>query len=149
MSDGAAPGRPGRDTPPWTADFARRTRDLVDQALRTPAVLRSSDSRATRRVPPIDGKFQLDQVVLDGNTDPVEIHVLFRWAGDQTLFGVREPVERDDVLTPVVGASDAEELAAMIVDSLEENLLAECYGVQNAIRDQQDSVTWLRWNPRH
>jgi hypothetical protein len=79
------------------------------------------------------------------DTVPPEIQILFRWARDQTLFGVREPVEKDDD-EPPVGMTAAEELASMITISLEENLTAIGYGIENAIRQPQDDVTWLRWD---
>jgi hypothetical protein len=37
-------------------------------------------------------------------------------------------------------------LASMIIVSLEENLLASGYGIENAIREPHGNVTWLRWN---
>ncbi len=37
-------------------------------------------------------------------------------------------------------------LASMIIVSLEENPLASGYGIENAIREPQGNVTWLRWN---
>lgn len=148
MSDEAEPIQPD-DTPSRLAEFARQTWDLVDRALRTPAELWSSGSGAVRLVPSIDSKFQLDRVVLGTETVPPEIHILFRWAGEQTLFGVRELVEQDDAVTPVLNATYAEESAAVIMDSLEENLLAVGYGIKNAIREPQNDVTWLRWDPRH
>jgi hypothetical protein len=104
-----------------------------------------NDSGVTRQVPPIDLRFQLDRVLLRTDTVPPEIHILFRWARDQTLFGVREPVEQDDD-EPPVGMTAAEELASMIAISLEEDLTAVGYGIENAIRQRQDNVTWLHWD---
>lgn len=54
-----------------------------------------SDGRV-QQVPPIDDRFELDQVLLRTDAVPPEIHILFRWAGEQVLFGVREAVVQDD-----------------------------------------------------
>jgi hypothetical protein len=96
---------------------------------------------------PIDSRFQLDRVLLHTDTVPPEVHIIFRWAGEQTLFGVREPVEQDDDEARVVGTTAADELASLILISLEENLLACGYGIENAIREPQGGdVTWLHWD---
>ena len=62
---------------------------------------------------------------------------MFRWAGEQALFGVSYVIEQDET---------ARELASMIVISLEEDLLACGYGVENAIREPKGEVTWLHWS---
>jgi hypothetical protein len=103
------------------------------------------DSGVTRQVPPIDSRFQLDRVLLRTDTVPPEIQILFRWAEEQTLFGVREPVEQGGVELPV-GMTAAEELASMIAISLEEDLLAIGFGIENAIQQRQGDVTWLHWD---
>jgi hypothetical protein len=120
---------------------------MVDRQLRTPGLAWYPDSGVTRPVPPIDSDFQLDRVVLRTGTVPPEIQITFRWAGEQTLFGVREPVVLDDEdeADLVVGSTPAEELASMITMSLEENLLASGYGIENAIREPLGDVTWLHW----
>ena len=128
------------------ADFARQARDLVDRQLRTPGLAWYPDSGVTRRVPPIDSSFQLDRVVLCTDTVPPEIQIIFRWTDEQTLFGVRELVVLDDEADLVVGSTPAEELASMITMSLEENLLASGYGIENAIREPLGDVTWLHWD---
>lgn len=102
-------------------------------------------SGVTRQVPPINSRFQLDRVLLRTDTVPPEIHILFRWARDPTLFGVRAAVMQDDDERPV-GMTAAEELASMITISLEENLLAIGYGIENAIRQPEGDVTWLHWD---
>ena len=104
-----------------------------------------SDGRV-QQVPPIDNRFQPEQVLLRTDTVPPEIHIAFRWAGERTLFGVRERVKHDDDEARAVGGTTADELASMIVISLEENLLACGHGIENAIRDLLGDVTWLRWN---
>jgi len=100
-----------------------------------------SDGRV-QQVPPIDSRFQLDQVLLRTDAVPPEIHILFRWTGEQALFGVREAVVQDDDDLQFLGVT----LASMIIVSLEENLLASGYGIENAIREPHGNVTWLRWN---
>src|SRR5215468_9351733 len=75
-----------------------------------------------------------EQVLLRTDTVPPEIHIAFRWAGERTLFGVRERVKHDDDEARAVGGTTAGALASMIVISLEENLLACGYGIENAIR---------------
>jgi hypothetical protein len=149
VSEEAEPTGPEEGMPPRLAEFARQARDLVDRALRTPEELWSSCSGAARQVAPIDSKFRLDHVILSTNTVLPEIHIFFRWGREQTLFGVRESVGQDDDLAPAAGATDAEELASLIMDSLAENLLAVGYGMKNAIREPQDGVTWLHWERRH
>jgi hypothetical protein len=104
-----------------------------------------NDSGVTWQVPPIDSRFRLDRVLLRTDTVPPEIKILFRRASDPTLFGVREPVEQDDHETPV-GMTAAEELASMIAISLEEDLLAIGFGIENAIQQPQGGVTWLHWD---
>lgn len=136
---------PPQDSPLPPAD-AQQARDLVDRQLRTPALAWYPDSGVTRHVPPIDSKFELDRVVLRTGTVPPEIQITFRWAGEQALFGVRELAVLDYEADLVVGSIPAEELASMITISLEENLLASGYGVENAIREPLDDVTWLRWD---
>lgn len=86
--------------------------------------------------------------MLRTNTVPPEIQILFRWARDPTLFGVREPVEQGGDERPA-GMTAAEELASMITISLEENLLAIGFGIENAIRQPQGEVTWLRWTSNY
>jgi len=104
-----------------------------------------SDGRV-QQVPSIDNRFQREQVLLRTDTVPPEIHIAFRWAGERTLFGVRERVKHDDDEARAVGGTTAGALASMIVISLEENLLACGYGIENAIRELEGDVTWLRWN---
>jgi len=107
-----------------------------------------SDSGATWRVPPIDSRFQLGRVLLRTDTVPPQIHILFRWDGEQTLYGVRVSVEQDDDEPVVIGTTVAGSLASLITISLEENLLAHGYGIENAIRKPQGDVTWLHWNSK-
>lgn len=128
-------------------EFARQTRDLVDLRLRTPWKVHHSSGRV-QQVPPIDSRFQLDQVLLRTDTAPPEIHIIFRWAGGQALFGIRERVEQDDYEDRGMGATTPAELASLIVTELEENLLARGYGIENARREPHDNVTWLDWVSR-
>jgi hypothetical protein len=130
-----------RASDPPLAELARQTRDQVDLDLGTPWTMNHSDGRV-QQVPPIDGRFKLDRVLLRTDTVPPEIHILFRWAGEQVLFGVREAVVQDDDDLQFLGVT----LASMIIVSLEEDLLASGYGIENAIREPQGNVTWLRWN---
>ena len=136
-----------RDALPPPAEFARQVRDLVDRGLRTPGLM-ISDSGATWRVPPIDSRFQLGRVLLRTHTVPPQIHILFRWDGEQTLYGVRVSVEQDDYEPVVIGTTVAGSLASLITISLEEDLLAHGYGIENAIRKPQGDVTWLHWNSK-
>jgi len=125
-------------------EFARQARDLVELGLRTPRK-RFLSSGSTRLVPPVDSRFQLDQVLLHTGTVPPEIRIIFRWAGAPTLFGVREEVEQADDEEHGLGATTPEEFAYLIIVSLEENLLALGYGIENAAREPEGNVTWLRW----
>ena len=129
---------PPRRLPPTV--FAWQTRDLVDLRLRTPWTLYHSDGRV-EQVAPVDGRFQLARVLLRLDMVPPEIHIIFRWAGEQALFGVREKVEQHDNDAPT-----PEELASLIVTYLEENLLASDLGIETAIRRARDDVIWLDWS---
>jgi len=48
----------------------------------------------------------------------------------------------------VIGTTVVGSLASLITISLEENLLAHGYGIENAIRKPQGDVTWLHWNSK-
>jgi hypothetical protein len=87
--------------------------------------------------PAISPEFQLERVDLRGSGDSYEIAVLFRWAGETDLFGMRFDISPDDedYLAP----------DAYISVYVEENLLAGGYGVANATREHADGITWLRW----
>jgi hypothetical protein len=82
-------------------------------------------------------EFQLERVDLRGGGDSYEIAVLFRWAGQTDLFGMRFDIPPDD---DDFGAPDA-----YISVHVQENLLASGYGLANAAREHADGVTWLRW----
>lgn len=96
---------------------------------------------AVQQVAPIDDRFQLDRVLLRADLVPPEIHIIFRWAREQPVFGVSYVIEQDEDEDET-----AREVASMIVISLEEDLLACGYGMENAIREPQGDVTWLRWD---
>ena len=91
----------------------------------------------------MDSRFQVDQVLLDTGTDPAKIQILFRWAGETTLFGLSYQIDQDDEHPP--GVTTPSEFAIMTAIAVEEDLLAKGYGVQNAIREPKGDVTWLRW----
>lgn len=131
---------------PRLADFARQARDVVERDLTTPSELHYRESG--KLVPPVDRRFQLDRVLLRADTVPPEIHILFRWADEPALFGIREEVQQDDDEEHGLGAATPDEFASLITNSLEENLLAWRFGIENAIREPQGNVTWLRWSGR-
>ena len=87
--------------------------------------------------PAVSPEFQLERVELHGSADRYEIAVLFRWAGQTDLFGMRFGIPPDD------GDSLAPD--AYISVYVEENLLAQGYGLANAAREHTDGITWLRW----
>jgi hypothetical protein len=65
---------------------------------------------------------------------PPEIHIIFRWVEGTSLLGVREEVEQDDDEEHGLGATTPETLASLILDSFEENLVADRYGIGPAAR---------------
>lgn len=87
--------------------------------------------------PPVSPEFQLERVELRGSGDSYEIAVLFRWAGQDDLFGMCFDISPDD--------EDYATPDAYISVYVEENLLASGYGLANATRDKADGITWLRW----
>jgi hypothetical protein len=120
---------------------ARRVREALERALSSPQQVtgRFGD---TWEAPPVDKKLRLERVELRGSEDDPQVAVLFRWAGEDDLFGMSHHVfgetEEDDE-----DSADAPD--AYISVYLEENLIASGYGLANAIREPADGVTWLRW----
>jgi hypothetical protein len=79
--------------------------------------------------PPVSEQFRLERVELRGTGRDPEIAVLFHWAGDDHLLGMKYPIpRRGDCYISVY---------------VEENLLGD--GIEAAIREPADGVTWLRW----
>ena len=79
--------------------------------------------------PPVSDEFRLERVELRGVDQEPEIAVLFRWAGEDHLFGMKYRIpRRGDCYISVY---------------LEEDLLGS--GIETAIREPADGVTWLRW----
>src|SRR5262249_56053885 len=115
-----------RASDPSLAEFARQTRDLVDLRLRTPWTMHHSDGRV-QQVPPIDNRFQPEQVLLRTDTVPPEIHIAFRWAGERTLFGVRERVKHDDDEARAVGGTPPDHPPPILAISLHQTLLARAH----------------------
>ena len=115
---------------------AQAIRDAVAASLSRPvqAVSRFGDRW---EAPAVSPEFRLEGVELRGRGDSYEIAVLFRWASQADLFGMRFDIPPDDDDS---GAPDA-----YIPVYVEENLLASGYGVANATREHADGVTWLRW----
>jgi hypothetical protein len=87
--------------------------------------------------PPVSPEFQLERVELRGSADSYEIAVLFRWTGQDDLFGMCFDISPDD--------EDYAAPDAFISVYVEENLLASGSGLANAPRDKADGITWLRW----
>jgi hypothetical protein len=118
------------------AERAQAIRDVVAKCLSEPgqAVSRFGDRWEEPAVSP---DFQLERVELHGGGESYEIAVLFRWAGQTDLFGMRFGIPPDD---DDFGAPDA-----YISVHVQENLLASGYGLANAAREHADGVTWLRW----
>jgi hypothetical protein len=119
------------------AQRAQAIRDVVAASLSQPG---QAGNRFGDRweVPPVSPEFQLERVDLHGSGDSYQVAVLFRWAGETGLFGVRCDISPDD--EDDFGAPDA-----YITVHLEEDLLAQGYGLANASREQVDGITWLRW----
>ena len=130
----------GVDLRPWTppppprgrrvsrAARARAIRDEVESDLSEP---RQTYGRFgdTWEEPPVSEEFRLERVEVRGTDREPEIAVLFRWAGQDDLFGLRYEVpRRGEVYISVYVA---------------ESLLAD--GIEAAVREPADGVTWLRW----
>ncbi len=133
-----APGAAPRPRLPL-AERAQLIRDTVTKCLSQPgqAVSRFGDRW---EVPAVSPEFRLERVDLHGSGDSYEIAVLFRWAAQTDLFGMRFEITPEDEDNGEFGATDA-----YISVHVEENLLAQGYGLANATRDRADGVTWLRW----
>ncbi len=129
---------PVPDPPPRLplAERAEAIRDTVAKCLSEPG---QAGNRFGDRweAPAVSPEFQLERVELHGSADRYEIAVLFRWAGQTDLFGMRFGIPPDD------GDSLAPD--AYISVYVEENLLAQGYGLANAAREHTDGITWLRW----
>jgi len=124
----STPAPPPRGRRVSRAARARAIRDEVERDLSEPqqAWGRFGD---TWEEPPVSEEFRLERVEVRGSDQAPEIAVLFRWAGESDLFGLRYEVpRRGDVFISVYVA---------------ENLLAD--GIEAAIREPADGVTWLRW----
>ncbi len=122
------PPRPPRR--PWMsrADRARVIRDEVESDLSQPRQV-SGRFGDTWEEPPVSEEFRLERVELRGAGRDPEIAVLFHWAGDDHLLGMKYPIpRRGDCYISVY---------------VEENLLGD--GIEAAIREPADGVTWLRW----
>jgi hypothetical protein len=116
---------------------ARAIRDAVAACLTGPVQMHGRFGDQWE-APAVSAEFQLDRVELHGSGDDYEIAVLFRWSGEEDLFGMRygvPPAEDEDYDVP----------DAYISVYVEENLLAVGYGLENAIREPADGITWLRW----
>jgi hypothetical protein len=110
---------------------ARATREAVARQLSEPQEVWNRFGE-TRQEPPVSEEFRLERVELRGTEAQPQIAVLFRWAGEDDLFGLKYSV----------GAAGNPYISVYV----EENLLAQGYGVANAIREPDgEGVTWLRW----
>lgn len=131
----APPPRPPRPVLA-PADRARAVRASVAACLSTP-------SQAWGRFgdrweePPVCVTFHLERVELGGTGQDPLVVVLFRWDGEDGLFGLRYPI-------PDEGWADNADDAYISV-RVEEDLLATGFGIENATREVADGVTWLQW----
>jgi hypothetical protein len=122
------PPRPPRR--PWMSRAARARiiRDEVEADLSQP---RQASGRFgdTWEAPPVSDEFRLERVELRGADREPEIAVLFHWAGEDHLFGMKYRIpRRGDCYISVY---------------VEEDLLGS--GIEAAVREPADGVTWLRW----
>ena len=74
-------------------------------------------------------------MLLRTDTVPPQIHILFRWDGEQTLYGVRVSVEQDDDEPVVIGTTVAGSLASLITISLRRT----CWRMVTASRTRSGS----------
>jgi hypothetical protein len=125
------PAQPRRRPQLPLPEQARATRELVEYQLSEP---RQASNRfgETWEEPSISREFRLDRVELRGTDEEPQVAVLFRWAAEDDLFGLRFDVGPwGNPYIPVY---------------VQENLLACGYGVANAIREPDgEGVTWLHW----
>ena len=139
----------GVDITPWytppeppvrypPGEFAERARAAAEASLTGPyqAVGRFGE---TWLEPPVDPAFRLEQVGLRPAADGQEITVTFRWAGQDGVLGFACPVAQGDdwPATP-------EQAGGAVCIYLEENLRGGA-GLESAIREPGDGVSWLRW----
>jgi hypothetical protein len=121
------------------AERARAVRDAAERSLAEPSQVHDRFGDRWEE-PAVSERFHLERVeVIDASGDP-QIAVLFRWSGEDDLFGLSYAIPgRDESL-------DAPD--AYISVYVEEDLLAAGRGVANAIREPASGVTWLRWRSR-
>ncbi len=115
---------------------AQAIRDAVAACLSEPiqAVSRFGDRW---QHPAVSPEFELERVELRGSEGSYEIAVLFRWAGQDDLFGMRFGISAED--------RDHDAPDAYISVYVQENLLAAGRGLANATRHRADGITWVRW----
>jgi hypothetical protein len=121
------------------AERARAVRDVVEQSLTEPGQARGRFGDHWEE-PAVSEAFHLERVELRGTGDTPRIAVLFRWSGENDLFGLSYPISQSDV------HDDAPD--AYISVYVQEDLLGAGFGVANAVREPADGVTWLRWRGR-
>ena len=118
---------------PPMPERAERLRAWLDESLRTPSQVHGRFGD-TWEEPPISEEFHLEQVEVRSIDGTTTIAILFRWNGEDEVFGMVIPLNESDATT--------DDYIGVYV---QENLIAGGLGVQNAHRERADDVTWLSW----
>jgi len=116
--------------------YALDVRDCVERCLADPVEKWYPATDTYEWVAPIADEFHVELVELRGTRESPEIAVLFRWDGEEDLFGIVYPVREQGT----DGSPDA-----YVSIYVQEDLLALGYGVENAHRQPREGVTWLDW----
>jgi hypothetical protein len=112
---------------------AENVRAWLDRSLREPSQVHGRFGD-TWEEPAISEEFRLEGVEVRTDRGSTDIAILFRWEGEDDLFGMRFPLNETD-------ATGDDYIGVY----LEENLIAGGFGVENARRDRSDGVIWLSW----
>ncbi len=124
--------------PPPALGFAIGVREAVETYLATPQRTWHVATNTYVWEPPITEEFHLDRVELRGSSDSPFLAVFFRWDGEDGLFAISYPLVHPE-------NREDEPSDAFISIYVEEDLIGEGFGVENAIREPDDEATWLSW----
>jgi hypothetical protein len=124
--------------PPPALGFAIGVREAVEKGLAAPQRTWHVATNTFIWEPPITDEFHLDRVELRGSSASPFIAVFFRWDGEDELFAISYPLVHP-------GNREDEPSDAYISAYLEEDLMAEGFGVEHAIREPDNEATWLSW----
>jgi hypothetical protein len=118
---------------------AQSIRRSLEQSLGWPRDAYNPLSGERWEEPPVADEFQLQSVRVGGSEEKPIVEVVFKWDGEDGVFGMRWPIGPCD---PVVEEPHDRFISVYV----EENLNAEGMGIQNAAREIVDGVIWLNWD---